>query len=164
MLFSVSSLLSLLLGLTGLGSLDGLVNFDLEAELIGSSLHGQADATTVGIDLHDLDLDFLADLDDLSRGVDVLGSHLGDVNQALDVVAELDECTEGNDLGDLAVNDGAHGIGLDELQPGILGGLLQAERDALALQVDIENLNLNLVADFDDLGGWLTWFQESSEM
>ena len=119
---------------------------------MSSSLHGQADATTVGVDVHNLDLDVLADLDDLRRGVDVLGSHLGDVNQTLDVVAKLDEGAERNNLGDLAINDGAHGVALDELQPRILGGLLQAERDALALQVDVENLNLNLVANLDDLG------------
>ena len=79
--------------------------------------------------------------------------HLGDVHQALDGLAQLDEGAERNDLGDLAVDDGADRVALDELDPRILGGLLQAERDALALQIDVENLDLDLVADLDDLGG-----------
>ncbi len=68
-------------------------------------------------------------------------------------VAELDEGAERNDLGDLAVDDGSDRVGLDELNPRILGGLLETERDALTLQVDVENLDLDLVADLDDLGG-----------
>ena len=79
-------------------------------------------------------------------------SHLGDVHQALDAVAELDERAERNDLGDLAVDDGANRVLLDELDPGILRGLLEAEGDALALQIDVENLDLDLVANLDDLG------------
>ena len=79
-------------------------------------------------------------------------SHLGDVHQALDAVAELDERAERNDLGDLAVDDGANRVLFDELDPGILRGLLETEGDALALQIDVENLDLDLVANLDDLG------------
>ena len=150
-----------LLGLVGLLStlrglllgLDGLVHLDLEAKFLGSGLHRQGDTTTLGVDLHDLDLDVLAGLDNLSRGVDVTTSHLGDMHETLDGVAKFDERTERNDLGDLAVDDGSDRVGLDELNPRILGGLLETERDALTLQIDVENLDLDLVADLDDLGG-----------
>ena len=78
--------------------------------------------------------------------------HLGDVHQALDGLAQLDEGAERDGLGDLAVDDGADRVALDQLDPRILGGLLQTQGDALALQIDVQNLDLDLVADLDDLG------------
>ena len=86
-----------------------LVHVDLEAEFLGGGLHGQGDAAAIRVDLHDLHLHIVARMHDLRRGVDVAAGHLGDVHQALDGVAQLDEGAEGHDLGDLAVNDGAHG-------------------------------------------------------
>ena len=83
----------------------------------------------------------------------MLVSHLGDVDQALDAVTEVNERAEGHELGDGALDDGADGVLLDERAPRILGGLLETEGDALAIQIDVENLDLDLLADLDDLGG-----------
>ncbi len=82
----------------------------------------------------------------------MLCGHLGDMDQTLDGIAKSNECTKRNDLGDLAIDDGADRVRLDELDPRILSGLLQAEADALTLEIDVENLDLNLVANLDDLG------------
>ena len=90
---------------------------------------------------------------DLRRSVDVAAGHLGDVHQALDGVAQLDEGAEGHDLGDLAVDDGAHRVVLHQLDPRVGRGLLETEGDALTLQIDVEHLDLHLVAHLDDLGG-----------
>ena len=79
--------------------------------------------------------------------------HLGDVDETLHAVAEVDEGTEGDELGDGTLDDGADRVLLDEGAPRILGGLLEAEGDALAVEIDVENLNLDLLADLDDLGG-----------
>ena len=79
-------------------------------------------------------------------------SHLGDVHQTLDASAQGDESTERNDLGNRAISDGANGELLDELHPRILGGLLQAQRDALAGQVNVQNLDFDFLANLDNLG------------
>ena len=75
------------------------------------------------------------------------------MDKTLGVLAQSDECAERNDLGDRAVNDGANGVVLNELDAtGSARGLLETQRDALALQVDIQNLDLDLLANLDDLG------------
>jgi hypothetical protein len=79
--------------------------------------------------------------------------HLGDVDQALDALAEVNEGTKADELGDLALDDCADGVLLDEGAPRILGGLLETEGDALAVEVDVQDLNLDLLANLDDLGG-----------
>jgi hypothetical protein len=78
---------------------------------------------------------------------------LGDVDQALDAVGDLDEGAEGHELGDLAVDDLAHLVLAGELLPRVLLGGLQRQRDALALEVHVQHLDVHLVADLDDLGG-----------
>ena len=97
-------------------------------------------------------MDLVADRDDLLGRLDVALGHLGDVDEALDAVADLDEHAERDELGDLALDDRADREVLDELLPRILRGLLEAERDALAVEVDVEHLHVDLVADLDDLG------------
>src|SRR5207244_2606336 len=66
------------------------------------SLEGQGHALAVQIHFENLDGDFLANLDNLGRVVDVLPGQLGNVNQAV-YAAQVHECTEvddgGNDAG-----------------------------------------------------------------
>ena len=71
-------------------------------------LRPQGDALAVDVDVENLDLDFLANLDDLGRMVDVAPRELGDVNQAVDT-AEVDECAEVDDGGNDALE--AHALG-----------------------------------------------------
>ena len=59
---------------------------------------------------------------------------------------------ERDELGDLALDDRADREVLDELLPRVLRGLLETERDALAVEVDVEHLHVDRVADLDDLG------------
>ena len=114
-----------LLGVLGLLLTLERGDLDLDAEGLGSRLHGEGDATTIEVDLHDLDLDLGTHSGDLGRLVNVLVSHLGDVDQALDAVTEVNERAEGHELGDGALDDGADGVLLDERAPRILGGLLE---------------------------------------
>src|SRR5690606_18093837 len=51
-----------------------------------------------------------------------------------------------------ARNDLADGVGAGEDAPRVLLGRLQRQGDALAVQVDLENLDGDLVANLDDLG------------
>ena len=74
------------------------------------------------------------------------------MDEALDAVEDLDEGAEGDDLGDLALERVADAVGVDDALPRVLLGLLEAQRDALAVAVDVEHLDLHRVADREDLG------------
>ena len=82
----------------------------------------------------------------------MLVGHLGDVDQALDALAQVDESAERDKLGHSTLDDSADGVLLDQCAPRILGGLLETQGDALAVEVDVENLDLDLLADLDNLG------------
>ncbi len=117
-------------------------------------LEAERDAALVGIDLEHLHLDLLARRDDLA-GVHVLlgPAHLGDVDQAFDARLQLHEGAVVGDVRHGALDARADRIlGLDRL-PRIGLKLLHAERDALRLRVDADDLHLHRVADIEDLGG-----------
>ncbi len=77
---------------------------------------------------------------------------LGDVDQALDALVHADERTERNQLRDLTRNDLADLVGTGELLPRVLLGRLQRQGDTLAVHVDVEDLDGDLLADLDNLG------------
>ena len=88
-----------------------------------------------------------------SGSVDVVGRHLRDVHETLDALADLDEGAERHELGDPAVDELADAVGAGELLPRILLGGLERQADALAVEVDVEHLHGDLVADGDDRAG-----------
>src|SRR5579884_3081109 len=80
----------------------------------------------------------------------------GDVRQmheAVDAALEADEDAEIGDRLDLAADPVALLVHGGEGLPRIGLGLLDAERDAATLLVDVEHHHLHLVANLDDLGG-----------
>src|SRR2546423_3214030 len=89
----------------------------------------------------------------LTRVFDVVLRELGDVHEALDTGKDLDECAERDHLRHLALDDVALLVLLQHLLPWIGLRLLEAERDALALAVDVQHLDLDVLADLEDLGG-----------
>ena len=64
-------------------------------------LEREGDATTIEIDIDDLDESIVANLDDLLGQIDVALSQLGDMHETLDAVLDANERTERNELGDL---------------------------------------------------------------
>src|SRR5206468_9079538 len=64
---------------------------------------------------------------------------------------DLDEGAERDDLRHLAVDRVALLVALEHLLPGIGLGLLETERDPLAVAVDVEHLGLDLLADLEHL-------------
>ena len=66
------------------------------------------------VDLEDLHPDLVAGRDDLARALDVVLGKLGDVDEALDAGHDLDEGAEGDDLGDLALEDVAGAVAVED--------------------------------------------------
>ena len=114
-------------------------------------LDAEGDAAALLVDVEHHDLDFLADVHDLGR-VDVLVRpvHLGDVHEALDALLDLHEAAVVGDVRDLAEETRARGIPARDVLPRVGAELLQAEADALALAVELEDAHVDLVAHVDD--------------
>src|SRR6478752_4036463 len=115
-------------------------------------LERQRDPATLEVDVDDLDHDVVVDLDDLLRDLDVTLGELGDVHQALDALLDAHERTERDQLGDLAGHDLADLVGPREVLPRVLLRRLQRQGDTLAVHVDVEHLDGDLVTHGDDLG------------
>ena len=97
--------------------------------------------------------DGFADADDLGGVPDVSGpAHLRDVHQAFDARLDLDKGAVVGDRHDLALDPGADRVFGRDVLPGVRLELLHAEADALALPVDVEDLDLDFLADRDHLG------------
>src|SRR4051794_35498543 len=76
---------------------------------------------------------------------------LGDVDEALDAVEDLHERAERDDLRHRALELVADVVGVDDPLPRVLLGLLEAQGDALAVTVDVQDLDLDRVPDVEDL-------------
>src|SRR5690606_31194909 len=109
-------------------------------------LQRQRDPPTLKVDVDDLDHDFLVDLDDLLRYVDVASRELRDVNEALNTVVHAYEGAEGHELRDLARDDMADLVRPGELLPRIFLGRLERQRDPFAIHVHIEDFDGDLLA------------------
>src|SRR5688572_27693435 len=81
--------------------------------------------------------------------------HVRDVNQAVDVLLDLDEGAELGEVADLALDLRADRILLGQLVPRIALDLLEAERDPPRGGIDAEDHRLDRVADVEDLRGVL---------
>src|SRR5215211_4201197 len=123
----------------------------LRQHLALDPLDRQRQPAPLRVDLEDLDLDVVARLDDLARVLHVVLGELGDVHEPFHALEDLHEGAERDDLGDLALELVADVVGVDHPLPRILLGLLETQRDALAVAVDVEHLDLHRVADREDL-------------
>src|SRR5262249_43199805 len=117
-------------------------------------LEAERDAALDRIDFEHLHLDLLGGRDDLA-GMDVLlgPRHLGNVDQPLDARLELDEGAVVGDVGDPALDTGADRELLLDALPRVGQQLLHAERDAVGLVVDLDDLDLHLLANVEHLRG-----------
>src|SRR5467141_326033 len=119
-------------------------------------LHAERDAPALLVDLEDHHLDLVADLHHLGRMHVLVGPvHLGDVDQAFDARLDLDERAVVGEVGDFAEQARALRVAPPDADPRILAQLLQAERNAVLLGVELEYLRRHLVADVEHLGRML---------
>ena len=116
------------------------------------SLQREREASPLGIHLDDPRLDEIALRDDLAWVLDVVLRQFRDVNEPLDPGHDLDEGAERDDLRDLALDLVGLVVGLEHLLPRVGLRLLEPERDALPLAVDVEHLDLHVLADLEHLG------------
>src|SRR5215469_9828461 len=116
-------------------------------------LEPERDAALDRIDFEHLNLDLLRRRDDLA-GVHVLlgPRHLRDVDQAFDTGFEFDERAIVGDIGDAALETRADRIFRLDALPRIVEQLFHAERDAVRLVIDLDDLDLHLLADIEHLG------------
>ena len=117
-------------------------------------LQAQGDPLAVLVDVEDHAGDLLALLEHLVGVADLAGpAHVGDVQQAVDALLDLDERAVVGQVADRALDHRARRVLLGDLVPGVGLGLLHAEGDFLLLLVDAEDDDLDLVADVDQLAG-----------
>ena len=139
--------------------LDGAAHLVALLEVLGelvprvgdALLDAQADAATLFVDVQHHDLDFVADVDDLA-GVDVLVGpvHFGHVDQTFHTLLDLDEGAVIGDVGDLAEQARAFRVAAGNVDPGVFAQLLQAQRHPHALAVELEHLDFNFLAGFNN--------------
>src|ERR1700722_12625479 len=116
-------------------------------------LEAEGDAATLFVDVEHHDLDFLAGVHDLRR-VDVLVGpvHFRDVHEAFDAVLDLHERAVVGDVGDLAEHAGVRRVTARDVLPRIRSELLEPEADTRALAIELQNTDIDLVADLHNLG------------
>src|SRR5262249_46906309 len=116
-------------------------------------LEAERDAALDRIDLENLHVHLLGGGDDLAGMHVLLGPrHLGHVDEPLDAGLELHERAVVGDVGDAALETRADRIFRLDALPGVVLQLLHAERDAVRLVVDLDDLDLHLLADIEHLG------------
>src|SRR6266702_3999332 len=116
-------------------------------------LETERDAALDRIDFENLHFDFLRGRNDLAGVHVLLGPlHLRNVDQAFDARLQFDERAVVGDVGDAAGEARVQRVlGLDAL-PRIVQQLLHAERNAVGLVVDLDDLDLHGLADGEHLG------------
>src|SRR6185437_528361 len=92
-------------------------------------------------------------IDDVGRIRDRLAHiELADGHEAFEIAPDVHDHALVHEAGHRAAHIGAYGIRLTNAQPRIFGGLLEPQRDALVLGVDVEDYDIHGVALLDDLG------------
>ena len=118
--------------------------------------HSEADLLFLLLDFQDNHFDFLALLDNLfGIGDAARPGHLGHVNESLDPLFQFDERTIGKYVDHLAADLGTDRETLIDVVPWTRLSLFQAERDTLALLVNLENLDIDLLLHRQDLTGMI---------
>ena len=114
-------------------------------------LHAERDFLLFVIDLEDHHAHFVADLDHFVRMSDLTGpGHLADVDEAFDAVFETNERAVGHQVDDFAAMVRADWVALADIFPRIAGLLFEAEADAVAFGVVIEDHDFDLLTDVHD--------------
>src|SRR6266513_924811 len=133
---------------------DGILLRQRHPRILLRLLHAERDFLFRLVDFEHHRFDRFADRHDLLWMAHVTRpAHLGDVHEPLDAGLELDEGAIVGDGDHLALHARADGILRRDVLPRIVLQLLQAEGNALALPVDVEHFDLELLPDLHHFGG-----------
>src|SRR5438270_6698073 len=132
---------------------DGILLRQRHPRILLRLLHAERDFFFGLVDFQHDRFDRLADGDEL-RGMSYVAgpAHLGDVHEPFNPRLQLHEGAVVRNRYDLSLHPRTNRILRGDILPGIRLQLLEAERNALALPVDVENLDLELLADLHHLG------------
>ena len=116
-----------------------------------SLLDTERDPAALLVDVENHDIDLVAYLNDLGR-MDVLVRpvHFGDVHQTFHALFDLDEAAVIGEVRDATLDDRALRIAALDVDPGVFTQLLETKRHPLALTIELQHANVDLVADADD--------------
>ena len=116
-------------------------------------LDPQREAFLRNVDVQNLDLDLLTLLSHLGGFAKPLGPRdVRNVDQPVNALVESDEDPKIGDVPDSPHDNGAHRVAIQSEPPRVRLGFLHRERDTLALDVQILDDRLDLLAKLDDLG------------
>ena len=111
----------------------------------------QRDLLVLDVDREDDDLNLVADREHVGRARDALRpAELGDVDETLNAGGDLDERAVRGEVDDLARDARADRELLQDRIPRIGRRLLEAQRNALAVAVHVEDHDVELLADLED--------------
>src|SRR5690606_8495132 len=108
-------------------------------------LDAQPDAARLRVEVDDLHFHVLARLHNVGDVFHPVIGELRDMDQTLDAVLQLHEGAEVDRARDFALHDLAFTVAIRDGQPRIGLGSLEAKRDALALGIDRQHLNLDFL-------------------
>ena len=117
-------------------------------------LERQGNTTTIEINVNNLNEYFVTRLYNGLWVLYVAVCQLRDVYETLDAIINRDECTELYNLGHLTLNNLSWNMGACETRPWILLSGLEGQGDALAIEINIEYFNGNLIANLHYFG-WM---------
>src|SRR5262245_20318925 len=119
-------------------------------------------ATILDIDRCDDRFDLLILLERLRRMFDALGpGDVGDVDEAVDTVFNLDERAEVGQVADAALDPGPDAVAIGQRFPRVRLDLLDAEADAAVVRIDLEHLRFDLLSDRKELRRMFDAFRPS---
>ncbi len=132
----------------------GHVVVDEVLPLVGQELlDRERHALVVDVDRGDARLHPVALLEHLARMLDALGpAHVGDVDQTVDLLGDLDEGAELGEVAHRALDHRADRMGVLQVLPRVRLGLAQRERDAPVAHVELGDDRLDVLADGEHLG------------
>ena len=132
----------------------GILEREGQPGILLDLLHAQRDLLGRRIHLQHHRLDLVRDGDQLRGMADVARPrHFRDVDEPFDALLQLDESAVVRDRHHLAVYAHADRVLEVDVGPRIGKQLLEPERDPLPLPVDVEDLDIELLADAHHVGG-----------
>lgn len=123
-----------------------------------SLLERQWNVTTPQVNTDNFDGDFVTSLGDLFRHLDIADDQFRDVYQAFDAVLNMGGYSEGHQFSDLARNNPVGFVGADEDLPRILLGGFEGQGRVFVIEVHVQDLNDDFLADLYHLGGMVDMF------